>query len=111
MLAIRMEDLINPEAILPVQFQYIWHGMRARKPEQMLLVAVLWQAVEDLYKHRDARCRRARRLYRDAYRWVASDDRVWPYSFLNACDLLGLHPGSMRAQLLGPDTPVMGRAA
>jgi hypothetical protein len=39
-------------------------------------------------------------LYREAYQWVVSDDRSWPYSFLNICDLLGLCAGALRAELL-----------
>jgi hypothetical protein len=99
--AIQFEDLLEPEALLPVQFEHVWSGERAMTPERALLVAILWQAADDLLKHRHARHPRTRRLYRDAYRWVVSDDRAWPCSFLNICDLLGLSAGSLRLELLG----------
>jgi hypothetical protein len=99
--AIQFEDLLKPEPLLPVQFQHIWSGKCSITPERALLVAILWQAADDLRQHRHARRPKMQRLYRDAYRWVASDDRTWPYSFLNICDLLGLSAGSLRLELLG----------
>lgn len=108
--AIQFEDLLQPEALLPVQFQHIWSGKRSITPERTLLVAILWQAADDLLKHQHARHPKMRRLYRDAYRWVASDDRTWPCSFLNICDLLGLSAGSLRVELLGSEAPRDSRA-
>jgi hypothetical protein len=81
MLAIAWESELRPEAILPVQFY------------------------DDLRHHRNARRPKGWRLYRDAYRWVASNDRRWPYSFLNVCDVLGLSPGRLRAALLDAGPP------
>jgi hypothetical protein len=105
MLAIAWESELRPEAILPVQFYGVWHGRRGFSPEHWLLLAVLWQAVDDLRHHRNARRPKGWRLYRDAYRWVASNDRRWPYSFLNVCDVLGLSPGRLRAALLDAGPP------
>ena len=104
MLAIQFEDLIKPEAILPEQFQRMWCGTRAVTPERALFIAVLWQAIEDLRTDQSGRYLRGRRVYRSAYQWVASDDRSWPGSFLNVCDLLGLSPGALRAALLDTGT-------
>ena len=101
MVATHFEDRLQLEVILPQQFQRMWGGTRALTPERALLIAVLWQAAEDLRTHGNVRRAQSRVLYRNAFRWVASDDRSWPYSFLNVCDVLGLSPGSLRAELLG----------
>ena len=45
------------------------------------------------------------RLYWEAYAWVASNDRSWPYSFVNLCELLDMVPDAVRQQLLGPMAP------
>ena len=99
MLAIQSEELLKPETILPAQFQRMWCGTRKATPERALHMAVLQQALEDLRTYHHRRGAQARRLYREAYQWVASDDRSWPCSFLNVCDLLGLCAGALRAEL------------
>jgi hypothetical protein len=97
------DDLLTPEAALPAQFHYIWHRSRAISPERALVLAVLWQAIADLQKYRFARRRRHQRLYMEAYEWVASDDRIWPFSFVNLCETLNLSPESLRGELLDGD--------
>jgi hypothetical protein len=104
MTAIQFEDPLHPETVLPEQFQRMWGGTRTVTPERALLVAVLWQAADDLRAHGNVRRAHSRVLYRHAYRWVTSDDRSWPYSFLNVCDVLGLSAGSLRAELLRAGT-------
>lgn len=94
------EDLLTPEQILPVQFQDLWHRSRTLTPERLLAVAVLWQAAMDLQKFRYAPRRKKQRLYREAYQWVASDDRAWPYSFVNLCDMLSVSTQCLRRELL-----------
>ncbi len=95
------EELIASEPALPVQFHEIWHKTRYVSPERSLLLSVVWQVILDLQKYRFATRRRQQRLYMDAYRWVTSDDRQWPYAFRNVADLLNVDPERLRAELLG----------
>jgi len=95
------EELIASEPALPVQFHEIWHKTRYVSPERSLLLAVVWQVILDLQKYRFATRRRQQRLYMDAYRWVTSDDRRWPYAFRNVAELLNVDPERLRAELLG----------
>ncbi len=95
------EELLIPEPALPVQFKEIWHRSRAISPDRALILAVLWQAADDLQKYRFARRRQQQRLYMEAYEWVASGDRRWPYSFINLCEVLQLSPEALREGLLG----------
>lgn len=99
------DDVLAPEAALPTQFADIWHRSRAISPERALALAVLWEAVFDLQKFRYAQRRRQQRLYWEAYEWVASEERSWPYSFVNLCEHLDLSPESVREQLLGELAP------
>jgi hypothetical protein len=94
------EALLTPEPTLPVQFQEPSQRSTAITPERALLLSVLWQAIIDLRKHRFARRRRHQRLYMEAYKWVGSDDRSWPYSFVNICEALNLPPTSVRHEPL-----------
>jgi hypothetical protein len=104
------DDILVPEAALPAQFDDIWHKSRAITPERALALAVLWEAVLDLDKHRFAKRRRQQRLFWEAYDWVTSDDRAWPFSFVNLCDTLNLSVEPVRAQLLANRTPVAASA-
>jgi hypothetical protein len=70
-------------------------------PERKLAVAVFSQATNDLRKFRYARRGSGYSLYADARKWIASNDRLWPYSFLNLCDALYLAADVIRAELLG----------
>ena len=97
------EELLTPEQILPGQFQDLWHHSMKLTPERLLAVAVLWQAAMDLKKFRYAPRRRKQRLYREAYQWVASNDRDWPYSFVNLCDMLSVSAQYLRRELLTAD--------
>jgi hypothetical protein len=70
-------------------------------PERKLAAAVFSQAANDLRKFRYARRRAGYSLYADARKWITSNDRLWPYSFLNLCDVLHLAAHVIRAELLG----------
>lgn len=104
------EDVLAPEPALPIQFQDIWHRTRCIGAERALALAVMWQAVADLQKFRFALRRRQQRMYMEAYRWVASDDREWAFSFANLCDALNLSIESLRAELLSTASPAARRS-
>src|SRR5260221_900159 len=95
------DDILVPDAALPSQFDEIWHKTRAISPERALALAVMWEAVLDLDKYRFAVRRRQQRLYWEAYQWVTTNDRSWPFAFVNLCDALGLTVEPVRKQLLG----------
>ena len=96
------EESLIPESTRPAQFYDIWCRTRAISPERALVLVVLWQAAADLQKYRYAQRRDRQRRYVAAYQWVVSDDRRWPFSFVNLCESLGLAPDALRAELLGP---------
>src|ERR1700750_2283910 len=68
--------------------------------QKELASGILKQAAEDLRRFHAAKNEVERELYKDAYRWVMSDDCSWPFSFLNICQLLQLAPDVLRQDLL-----------
>ena len=99
-------------AVPPVQFQDIWSSRsEVISPERGLALAIVQQALNDLASHRFARGRRGQRLYWEAYGWVAADDRVWPFSFVNLCEALGLEVEPLRRRVLDPMTRTFASAA
>src|SRR4051794_7440826 len=68
--------------------------------QRELAAGVLKQAAQDLRRFHGATSAIERELYRDAYRWVISDDCSWPFSFLSICHLLKLAPDILRQELL-----------
>lgn len=94
-----VSELLFAFILYPTQFRDIWNGEDS-SPERGLAAAVLEGAETDLRKYRYARGRSRQRMYWQAYQWVASPDREWPFSFVNICDCLGLSPEAIRARLL-----------
>jgi len=47
-------------------------------------------------------------LFWEAYQWVASNDRMWPFSFVNLCELTGMEVQATRQRLLGEMAPPRG---
>jgi hypothetical protein len=109
--AVIHEDILQPESTLPVQFARMWHGTLPVTPERTLLISMLSLAADDLSKYRHAQQRRQQRLYRDAFRWVASNDRSWPMSFVNVCEALNLSAQRLRTELLYPEVMPAAHAA
>jgi hypothetical protein len=70
------------------------------QPERSLMLAVLADAIWDCLKHAGAL--RGIRLarFRRASDWFRSDDRDWPYSFLNICEACDLDPALVRRRLV-----------
>jgi len=50
-------------------------------------------------RHVRDRHRQGQRLFREADEWIRSNDTVWPCSFRNICEALGLDPGYVRGGL------------
>jgi hypothetical protein len=92
--------LLQPDTLLPSQYFAILRRKGAHEPERRLVVAVLEDAVECFQKHIRARDIKARQLFRDAEEWIRSQDRSWPFSFENVCDLLQINPEYLRRGLM-----------
>ena len=84
--------------ILPAQF---FRRSGALPPERRLMMAVLRKALLDLQTHAGTGTPRARRHLAEVEAWFASDDHVWPCSFVNLCHALDLDAAAVRRRLVG----------
>ena len=91
--------LLQPDTLLPSQYFAALKRKGQHEPERRLAIAVLQDAVDCYQKHLRARDRKARQLFLDAEEWITSDDRSWPFSFDNVCDLLQINPQYLRRGL------------
>ena len=88
----------EPEQMLPAQF---FAGTAVESPERRLVLAVLEDAV-NVYRRtarKTSKISRAQR--REVETWFASNDRSWPFAFLNVCDVLGIEASALRSALDG----------
>lgn len=92
--------LLQPDTLLPSQYSAIMKRKSAHEPERRLVVAVLEDAVDCFQKHVRACDPKARQLFMDAEEWICSEDRSWPFSFENVCDLLQINSEYLRRGLL-----------
>ena len=86
---------LAPNAVLPVQLQY-----RAPiRAEERLMLAILEDAVLCFRRGAFTDDRHTRRLFTEACDWIYCDDRNWPFSFENVCEMLGIAPAYLRSGL------------
>ena len=90
-------EVVPDITILPAQF---FPRSGALPPERRLMMAVLARALLDLQTHAGTGTRRARRHLAEVEAWFASDDDVWPCSFVNLCHALDLDASSVRSRLV-----------
>jgi hypothetical protein len=72
---------------------------RKRAPEELLMIAVLNDALKCLEKHRFATERQAYQLFRQARRWFLAGDTSWLYSFERICAALDLDANRLRRRI------------
>jgi hypothetical protein len=87
-------------------------GSHESDPHRRLMAAVLQTVVDD-WRGGNGRLVASRHSVA-AGAYLASTDRVWPFSFENVCEALGLDPGSLRRELgqqpdPAPPTPLPRR--
>lgn len=92
--------LFTPDIMLPAQYFAVLRKAAPPGPEYNLILAMLQDAVECFQKYRFTTDPNGRELYEDAYGWIVSTDRIWPYSFDNICMILRFDPDYLRQGLL-----------
>jgi hypothetical protein len=92
-----LEEEFDP--VMPAQWFADAGRAAALQPEKRLMFAVLSDAVEIAMTARETTNVRRRMLFHETVAWLRSDDREWPYSFVNLCEVLGFDPERLRAGL------------
>jgi hypothetical protein len=83
-------------ALTPSQFFDSLRPSLYFQPEKMLMLAVLEDAIDRFRESVLVRDTHGNKAFREAVRWIWSDDRDWPFSYMNICDALGLAPAYLR---------------
>ncbi|MFN8641093.1 MAG: hypothetical protein U0802_05315 [Candidatus Binatia bacterium] len=96
------DAVLVPEPALPAQVYHLWHNSRALRPERALALAVLVQAVLDVQRFQGSGMAHHRRLHDQAWNWIDSNARDWPFAFVNLCDAFGLEADEVRVSLRTP---------
>ena len=91
--------------LLPAQYAELCRGSEPVQPERRLMLAVLSDAIV-LFQTGGSQLVR-RHDVDDAHRWILSDDRRWPYSFVNVCDTLGIAFEPLRRALVRSQTEAL----
>jgi len=74
-----------PDIILPSQYFGVIRGCGHLTPEEKLMLAVLESAVHDFQRYRLATGKRGKRLFREAYEWLASQEETGIFSCVAIC--------------------------
>jgi hypothetical protein len=86
--------------LLPAQYAELSRGSEPIQPERRLMLAVLSDAIV-LFQTRAPAVPSAREHdCEEARRWILSNDRAWPYSFVNVCEALGIAFQPLRRALV-----------
>lgn len=64
--------------------------------EQYLYLAILENAMSDVFKYQFPKNRRAQRIEREALEWIQKEDEQWAGSFNNCCRAIGVDPDYLR---------------
>jgi hypothetical protein len=92
--------LFEGDVIAPEQYREIFSRTRNLEPEQELMLAILCDAIECIFKYCDEPVPVRAKLFHDAREWLFEDDEKEPFSFLNVCDSLNLDPSYLRRGVL-----------
>jgi hypothetical protein len=92
-------NLIEPDTLVSHEYSKTQLRTLPADPEQVLLLAVLKDAVETFQRLFGAKTTAGRRLFRESEEWIWSDESDRVFSFVHICDALGLDPRYIRRGL------------
>jgi hypothetical protein len=90
---------LEPDVLVSHQYFKIFRAQSQFSPEQLLMFAVLTDAVECFQKYLGAKSRAGRNLLHEAEVWISSGDCSWAFSFEYICESFDLDPNYIRAGL------------
>ena len=90
---------LDGDSVLPVQHAASRGPRGGLQPEQLLLAAILEDAVDAYLERGEVRSGRRRGALTAVETWFAEDEPSAPFSFTYVCQALGLEPSAVRAAL------------
>lgn len=98
-------------SIAPAHDHGASRGASLAEPERRLMLALLTDAIVCFRRLVAGARREERSLLKETERWFRSDDRLWPGSFVNVCEAIGIAPEPLRRAILQPKvTPTASEA-
>lgn len=92
-------NIFEPETLLPTQHADLVGHERTDRPEVRLVLAVVEDALAILHRGALEPGVRESRDYAETREWVESGDAWGPFSFENACEVLGYEAEILRRAL------------
>lgn len=92
--------VFQPDILISAQYSATYRRRLHLNPEQVLMLAVLEDAIICFQDHVAATCKRKRLLHLEAEQWILDDDKSYLFSFENICDSLAFEPAYLRQGLV-----------
>jgi len=91
--------VFQPDILINAQYLSTYRRRFYLQPEQVLMLAVLEDAVMCFQDNATAVTPRKQVLFREAEEWIFNDDKSYLFSFDNICEGVGLNPDYLRRGL------------
>ena len=92
--------MFQPDILVTVQYLSTYRRRFHLQPEQLLMLAVLEDAVVCFQDNITAVSPRKQSLFREAEEWILDDNNCYLFSFDNICEGLALDPNYVRRGLI-----------
>jgi hypothetical protein len=92
--------VFQPDILVTVQYLSTYRRRFHLQPEQLLMLAVLEDAVVCFQDNLTAVTPRKQSLFREAEEWIFDEDKFYLFSFDNICEGLALDPNYVRRGLI-----------
>jgi len=92
----KLFSLFQLDPAIPAEYLATFRRSTHLEPEKELMLAVLEDAVSCVQKYVRSSHPKDRRVLRDTWDWIRTDEDEWLFSFNNVCETLGLDPGFVR---------------
>jgi hypothetical protein len=92
--------VFQPDILISAQYLATYRRRFHLNPEQLLMLAVLEDAIICFQDHVAATCKRKHLLHLEAEQWIFDEDKSYLFSFENICDSLSFEPTYLRQGLV-----------
>lgn len=92
--------VFQPDILVTVQYLSTYRRRFHLQPEQLLMLAVLEDAVLCFQDNLTTSAPRKQSLFREAEEWILDSDKSYLFSFDNICESLAMDPDYVRRGLL-----------
>ena len=95
----RWTSMFEPDVLAAAQYMEKWRYQHSHEPEQLLMYAVLKDAITCFQRFSSVSSARGQAAFKDAEDWLTQEKSDWPFSFEHICEALNLNPDYIRAGL------------